>query len=41
MGITAENLANEFNISREAQDEYAVNSHLKAQRAIEEGVFKR
>lgn len=40
MGITAENLANEFNISRVAQDEYALNSHLKAQRAIEDGIFK-
>ena len=40
MGITAENLANEFKISRKAQDEYAVNSHLKAQKAIENGVFK-
>jgi len=40
MGITAENLANEFKISREAQDEYALNSHLKAQKAIEDGVFK-
>lgn len=35
MGITAENLANEFKISRDAQDEYALNSHLKAQRAQE------
>ena len=35
MGITAENLANEFKISREAQDEYALNSHLKAQKAQE------
>ncbi len=40
MGITAENLANEFNISRKAQDEYALNSHLKAQKAIESGIFK-
>lgn len=40
MGITAENLANEFNISRAAQDEYALNSHLKAQKAIEDGIFK-
>lgn len=39
MGITAENLANEFNISREAQDEYALNSHLKAQNAIENKIF--
>ncbi len=40
MGVTGENLANEFNISRDAQDEYAVQSHLKAQKAIEEGIFK-
>ncbi len=40
MGITAENLANEFKISRKEQDIYAVNSHLKAQKAIESGVFK-
>ena len=40
MGITAENLANEFKISRVAQDEYALNSHKKAQKAIEAGIFK-
>ena len=40
MGITAENLANDFKISREAQDEYALNSHLKAQIAIENNIFK-
>jgi acetyl-CoA C-acetyltransferase len=40
MGITAENLANEFKISRSAQDEYALNSHLKAQKAIESGKLK-
>ena len=40
MGLTAENLANDFNISRQEQDIYAMNSHLKAQKAIEDGVFK-
>ncbi len=40
MGITAENLANEFKISKEEQDIYALNSHLKAQKAIENGIFK-
>ncbi|PUE66521.1 thiolase family protein [Arcobacter caeni] len=40
MGITAENLANEFKISRAAQDEYALNSHKKAQKAIEDRIFK-
>lgn len=39
MGITAENLANEFYISREAQDIYASNSHKKAQKAIENGIL--
>lgn len=39
MGITAENLANDFKISREAQDEYALNSHIKAQKAQENGIF--
>lgn len=40
MGITAENLANEFKISREEQDLYALNSHLKAQKANESGRLK-
>lgn len=40
MGITAENLANEFKISRQTQDEYALQSHLKAQKAIESGILK-
>lgn len=40
MGITAENLANEFKISRAAQDEYALKSHQKAQKATECGIFK-
>ncbi|MDY3201342.1 MAG: thiolase family protein [Arcobacter sp.] len=40
MGLTAENLANEFKISRDAQDEYALKSHQKAQKAIETGIFK-
>ena len=40
MGITAENLANEFKISRQAQDEYSLQSHLKAQKAIESGILK-
>jgi len=39
MGITAENLANEFKISRETQDEYALESHQKAQKAQENGVL--
>ncbi|HEX9756191.1 MAG TPA: thiolase family protein [Nitrospiria bacterium] len=40
MGITAENLAEEFQISREEQDKFTVESHKKAFRAIREGKFK-
>ncbi len=40
MGRTAENLAEEFNISREEQDKYAVLSHKKAFKATREGKFK-
>jgi len=40
MGLTAEALAEEFNISREAQDEFAYNSQMKAKAAIEAGKFK-
>jgi len=39
MGLTAENLAEKYNISREEQDEYALRSHQCAQRAIENGWF--
>ena len=39
MGITAENLANEFKISREEQDEYSLLSHIKAQKAQEDNVL--
>ncbi|HEY9854761.1 MAG TPA: thiolase family protein [Stenomitos sp.] len=39
MGQTAENLAEEFGITREEQDQYAVNSHKKAFRAARSGVF--
>ncbi|SFE05102.1 acetyl-CoA C-acetyltransferase [Lentibacillus persicus] len=39
MGMTAENLADRYNISREEQDEFAVRSHAKAQKAIESGRF--
>ncbi len=41
MGITAENLANDFKISREEQDLYALNSHIKAQKAIETKIFEK
>ncbi len=40
MGLTAEAVAGKYNISREAQDEFAYNSHLKAASAIEGGRFK-
>ncbi|MDO5655559.1 MAG: acetyl-CoA C-acyltransferase [Flavobacteriaceae bacterium] len=40
MGMTAEAVANEFNINREDQDEFAFNSHQKALKAIETGRFK-
>jgi len=40
MGLTAENLAEEYSISREEQDQFALNSQLKAKKAIESGEFK-
>jgi len=39
MGMTAENLAEDYSISREEQDLFALQSQEKAQRAIAEGVF--
>ena len=40
MGVTAENIATEWNLTREMQDEFAVQSQIKAERAIKEGRFK-
>jgi acetyl-CoA C-acetyltransferase len=40
MGITAENIAEQWKISREQQDEFAVESHRRAVNAIEKGYFK-
>jgi len=40
MGLTAEAVANDYKISREEQDEFAMNSHLKAAAAISSGRFK-
>jgi acetyl-CoA C-acetyltransferase len=40
MGMTAENIANEFHISREEQDRYAHQSQVRAANAIEKGYFK-
>ena len=40
MGVTAENLATKWNISREEQDAFALESQVRAARAIAEGRFK-
>ena len=40
MGITAENLAAKWNITREEQDAFALESQQRAAKAIEEGRFK-
>ncbi|HRY38384.1 MAG TPA: thiolase family protein [Smithellaceae bacterium] len=40
MGITAENIADEYKISRREQDEWALMSHQRACAAIEKGWFK-
>lgn len=40
MGMTAENVAEKYGISRQQQDELAVLSHNRAQNAIEQGYFK-
>ena len=40
MGLTAEAVAKEFNVSREDQDVFALNSHKKALNAIEKEYFK-
>jgi len=39
MGLTAENLADKYNISRQEQDEFALVSQERALRAIEAGLF--
>ncbi len=39
MGITAENVANRYDVSREDQDEFAYQSHMKAVNAQKEGLF--
>src|SRR5256884_1615572 len=41
MGITAENLAREYDVSREAQDAFALRSHQRAIAATDSGIFKR
>ena len=40
MGLTAEAVAQKYNVARDAQDEFAFNSHMKALAAIEAGKFK-
>jgi acetyl-CoA C-acetyltransferase len=40
MGVTAENVAEQFSVSREEQDAFAAASQQKAGRAVEEGVFE-
>lgn len=40
MGLTAEAVANQYNVSRDAQDEFSLNSHLKALNAIKSETFK-
>lgn len=40
MGLTAEEVAKKYNVSRDVQDEFALQSHLKALDAIESGRFK-
>ena len=40
MGLTAEEVANKFNVSREDQDQFAFESHVKALKANENGTFK-
>src|SRR5947209_11289699 len=40
MGVTAENVARKYNISREDQDRLAAESHRRAANAIDQGYFK-
>lgn len=40
MGITAENIAEQWGLTREMQDEFAANSQIKAEAAIKAGKFK-
>lgn len=40
MGMTAENVADQYHISREAQDDFAYTSQMRAKKAMETGRFK-
>jgi acetyl-CoA acyltransferase len=39
MGLTAEEVAKDFNVTRESMDQFSYNSHMKALAAIEQGKF--
>jgi acetyl-CoA C-acetyltransferase len=39
MGLTAENLADQYHISRDEQDQFAASSQQKAERAVADGIF--
>ncbi|GCF06441.1 thiolase family protein [Dictyobacter arantiisoli] len=41
MGLTAENVAKQYQISREAQDAFALRSHQRAIAAMDNGIFQR
>ena len=41
MGLTAENIAEKYEISRREQDELGALSHARARKAIEEGIFRQ
>jgi acetyl-CoA acyltransferase len=41
MGLTAEEVANEYSVTREDQDAFAMTSHQKAKQAIDNGHFKK
>ena len=40
MGVTAENIAAKYGFTREAQDQFAVESHRRASNALEKGLFR-
>src|SRR2546423_15654654 len=40
MGVTAENIAAKYGFTREQQDQFAVESHQRAARAMDNGYFK-
>ena len=40
MGLTAEEVANQYNITRSDQDEFSYHSHMKALNALDNGIFK-